>query len=69
VATLQWEGTAGKPCEVQIASNLLSGFQSVAVVTNNSSVASWQDTGGAWGAPPFSPASARRYYRIRQTSL
>ena len=67
LATLQWEGAAGKPCEVQITSNLLSGFQPVAAVTNNSSVASWQDTGGAWGAPPMSPASPQRYYRIRQT--
>jgi len=68
-ATLQWEGTAGKTYEVQLASNLLSGFQSVAVVTNNSTVASWQDAGGAWGAPPLSPASPQRYYRLRQTGL
>ena len=66
-ATLQWEGTAGKPCEVQLASNLLSGFQPVAVVTNDSSVASWQDSGGTWGAPPSSPSAPQRYYRIRQT--
>jgi hypothetical protein len=66
LATLQWEGAAGKPCEVQLASDLLSGFQPVAAVTNNSSVATWQDGGGAWGAPPMSAASPERYYRIRQ---
>jgi hypothetical protein len=66
LATLQWEGAAGKPCEVQLTSNIISGFEAVATVTNNSSVASWQDTGGAWGAPPLSPASSQRYYRIRQ---
>jgi hypothetical protein len=68
LASLQWEGIAGKTYEVQVASNLLSGFQAVAVVTNNNSVASWQDAGGAWGAPPLSPTSAQRYYRIRQIS-
>ena len=68
VATLQWEGIAGKTYEVQLASNLLSRFQAVAVVTNNDSVASWQDTGGAWGTPPLRPTSPQRYYRIRQTS-
>jgi len=68
LATLQWKGLAGKSYEVQVASNLVSGFQPAAVVTNNSSVASWQDTGGVWGGPPLSPASPQRYYRLRQTS-
>ncbi len=68
-ATLQWEGIAGKSYEVQIASNLVSAFRPAAVVTNNSSVASWQDAGGAWGAPPLNFSSPQRYYRIRQISL
>jgi hypothetical protein len=68
LATLQWEGTAGKSCEVQLASNLLTGFQAVAVVSNTGPVATWQDAGGTWGPPPSGPASPQRYYRIRQTS-
>ena len=68
-ATLQWEGSSGKAYEVQCASNLLNGFKAAAVVTNNSSVASWQDTGGAWGPPPAGALAPQRYYRLRQASL
>jgi hypothetical protein len=67
LATLQWEGIPGKTYEVQIASNLFSGFESVVSVTNTSAIASWQDAGGTWGVSPFTQSSLRRYYRIRQS--
>jgi len=66
LSTLQWKADPGTAWEVQIASNLLSGFEPAVVITNDSSIASWQDSGGVWGPPPLSPAAPQRYYRLRQ---
>ena len=68
VATLQWETMVGKPCEVQIATNLTTaGWQAVQTVGSTATVASWLDNGAASGAPPLGPAAPQRFYRVRQS--
>jgi predicted xylan-binding protein with Ca-dependent carbohydrate-binding module len=69
VATVQWEASPGKSYEVQLAENLPPPvWQALALASSVGTIASWQDTGAFSGAPPFSPAAPRRFYRIRQVS-
>lgn len=66
-ATLQWQTTPGKICEVQTTADLShSPWQAVTNFLCHDSIASWSDTGSGSNPPPFSPAAPRRFYRIRQ---
>jgi hypothetical protein len=68
-ATVQWESLPGSACDVEFATNLFQAvWTTAATVTNDSSVAAWQDTGNGNGSrpPPLSSAAPQRFYRIRQ---
>jgi hypothetical protein len=67
-ASLQWESVPGKSYEVQVATNpAYAVWQAAAMITNDSTLANWRDTGDVSRPPPLSPAAPQRYYRIRQT--
>ncbi len=67
VATLQWEAAPGKTYDVLTATNpAVPGWQTAQTLGSAGTVASWQDAGGPWGAPPLSPAAPQRFYRVRQ---
>ncbi|RPJ00247.1 MAG: hypothetical protein EHM39_05155 [Chloroflexi bacterium] len=70
LATIQWETTPGKSYEVQLTDELNgpTPWLPLIALTSPGTAASWQDTGALSGAPPFSPAAPRRFYRVSQRS-
>ncbi len=67
--TLQWEATPGTTYEVQIVTGLEgSGWKTLTNILSAGSVASWQDTGEAFGTAPLTTNAPKRFYRLRQTS-